>query len=134
MLTAATPELRSLLSRYQAVLPLWSFPYLPLTVAACAQVLAWLSGPILFARMRMAPRIGALWLLAGAEYMFMSPSMNAAVEIMGMSEAMLVVTYQVITIIVFIAMDLLVFKREMRAKHLIAFALLAAAVYVVHVW
>jgi uncharacterized protein (DUF486 family) len=134
MVTAATHELSALLSLYGKALPLWTFPYVPLTIAACSHVLAWLSGPILFAKLSLAPRVAALWLLAGAEYLFMSPSMNAAVELMGLSEAMLVVIYQVITIVVFIAMDVLVFKHTIRLKHLVALALLAAAVYVVHIW
>jgi uncharacterized protein (DUF486 family) len=73
-----------------------------------------------------------MWLLAGGEYLFMMPAMNAGIEVLGMREPFLVVIYQVITLIVFMFVDLFVFKKEFKLKYLIAFALLGLAVMVVY--
>lgn len=128
--TAATGQLAALIRWYSRVLPLWTFPVVPLTVAAVFQSLAWLSGPILLDQMTLLPRIVILWLFAAGEYGFMSPSMNAAVEVLGFDEPTLVVIYQVVTLIVYTLVHILVFKKPFRPKYILAFALLAAAVYV----
>jgi uncharacterized protein (DUF486 family) len=132
MHTAATSELNFLLKIYQNLFPLWTFPFIPLTVAAFFQSFAWLSGPNLFQGYSLLPRLGIMWLLAGGEYLFMTPAMNAGVEVLGMREPFLVVIYQVITLVVFMFVDLFIFKKEFKLKYLIAFALLALAVMVVY--
>jgi uncharacterized protein (DUF486 family) len=132
MKTAATSELNFLLKIYQNLFPLWTFPFIPLIVAAVFQSLAWMSGPNLFKSFSLLPRLGIMWLLAGGEYLFMMPAMNAGIEVLGMREPFLVVIYQVITLIVFMFVDLFVFKKEFKLKYLIAFALLGLAVMVVY--
>lgn len=130
MSTAATVELRSLIQWYGRVLPSWTFPVLPLTIAAMFQSLAWLSGPILLSGLTLIPRILVLWLFAAGEYGFMSPSMNAAVEVLGMEEPALVVLYQVVTLVVYTLVHILIFKKPFRAKYIASFVLLALAVLV----
>ena len=132
MKTAATSELNFLLKLYQNLFPLWTFPFIPLIVAAFFQSLAWLSGPNLFQSYSLLPRLGIMWLLAGGEYLFMMPTMNAGIEVLGMREPFLVVIYQVITLVVFMFVDLFVFKKEFKLKYLIAFVLLGLAVMVVY--
>ena len=132
--TAATDQLSSLIKLYSKVFPIWTFPFIPLTIAAVFQSLAWLSGPNLFQNFSLAPRLLIMWLLAGGEYLFMMPTMNAGVELFNMREPHLVVIYQVITLIVFMVIDLFVFKKEFHIKYLISFVLLALAVITVYLW
>ena len=132
MHTAATTELNFLVKVYKKIFPLWTFPFIPLIIAAFFQSLAWLSGPNLFQSFTLLPRLIIMWLLAGGEYLFMMPTMNAGIEIFGMREPFLVVIYQVITLVVFMIVDLFIFKKEFRLKYLIAFVLLALAVMVVY--
>jgi uncharacterized protein (DUF486 family) len=130
--TASTNELKNLCNTYQNYFPTWTFPFIPLSIAAFFQSLAWLSGPNLFATTSLIPRLGIMWLLAGGEYLFMMPTMNAGIEIFGMSEPVLVVIYQVITIMIFILVNLFIFKKKLTLKHVIAFIFLILAVMIVY--
>ena len=132
--TAATPQLRRLVDAYTRVLPLKTFPAVPLVVAAFFQVFAWTAGSTLLSHLTLAPRVLALWLFAAGEYTFMSPAMNAGVEVLGMSEPLLVVLYQVVTLVVFILVNSLVYKNPFKLKYAVSFGLLAAAVYVAYMW
>ena len=130
--SAALPELQALVRWYGARLPMWTFPVLPLAVAALFQSFAWMSGPLFLPGLTLVPRVLVLLLFACGEYAFMSPTMNAGVEVLGWREARLVVLYQVTTLVVFMLVDLLVFRRPFQAKYVAAFALVAAAVYVAY--
>lgn len=132
--TAATGEMQRLINVYKSVFPLWSFPFLPLAIAAFFQSLAWLSGPILFHNFSLWPRLLILWLMAGGEYLFMSPAMNASVEILGMKEPALVVIYQIITLIVFMLVNMFVFKKPFAMKYFISFILISMAFYIAYLW
>lgn len=132
--SAAFNQLKWIIMQYQKFLPMWTFPFLPLGIAAMFQTMAWLSGPIFFKDLTLIPRILVLWCLALGEYLPMSVSMNAGVEVLGMSEPLLVVVYQVMTLIVFMIMDIFVFKKRFKPKYAVAFVLLSLAVYVAYMW
>ena len=129
-MTAATKQLSQLLAIYFSIFPRWTFPVLPLMIAAVFQSIAWMSGPIFLGHLTLLPRILVLWLFAAGEYTFMSPTMNAGVEIMGMREPFLVTMYQIVTLIVFIFVDIFIFKRPFEKKYYLCFSLLAMATYV----
>lgn len=133
-MTAATSQLKTLVQLYQKYLPWWTFPFLPLGIAAAFQSIAWMAGPIFFKHLTLIPRILVLWLFAAGEYTFMSPTMNAGVEVLGMSEPMLVTIYQVMTLIVFMLMDVFLFKKPFPFKYFVSFFLLALAVYIAYMW
>lgn len=130
--TSATNELKSLLNLYTKILPKWSFPYIPLVIAAFFQSLAWLSGPNLFTNYSLIPRMIIMWLLAGGEYLFMIPSMNAGVELLNLLEPYLVVIYQITTLVVFMFVDIFIFKKSFPIKYVFSFILLALAVLVTY--
>lgn len=132
--SAAYGQLKALSDIYRRYLPLWTFPFLPLAVAAVFQSLAWMSGPIFFGGLSLAPRLLVLWFLALGEYVFMSTSMNAGVEVFGMQEPLLVVIYQVMTLVVFMLIDIFVFRKRFRMKYAVSFVILAMAVYVAYMW
>lgn len=132
--SAALPELKALIGWYGRFLPMWTFPFLPLAIAAMFQSFAWMSGPIFLPGLTLFPRILVLLLFACGEYIFMSPTMNAGVEVLGMPEPHLVVIYQVMTLFVFMLVNILVFKKPFQTKYAIAFLLLAAAVYIAYMW
>ena len=131
--TAATSELKSLINTYTKFLPIQTFPFIPLIIAAFFQCLAWMSGPNLFYNYSLLPRLGIMWLLAGGEYLFMMPAMNASIEVLNKHEPLLVVIYQVITLVVFIFVNVFVFKKAFEIKYLIAFILLGLAVFVAYI-
>ncbi len=130
--TAATAELEKLVNIYKNFLPIQTFPFIPLIIAAFFQCLAWMSGPNLFYNYSLLPRLGIMWLLAGGEYLFMMPAMNASIEVLNKHEPLLVVIYQVITLIVFIFVNVFVFKKAFELKYLISFILLGLAVFVAY--
>lgn len=132
--TAATHQLKYLITAYQKFLPLWTFPFLPLGIAAAFQSIAWMAGPIFFQNFSLIPRILILWLFAAGEYTFMSPTMNAGVEVLGMSEPLLVTIYQVMTLVIFMLMNIFIFKKPFPLKYAISFLLLALAVYIAYMW
>lgn len=131
--TAAHRELQALFSAYTRVLPPWSFPYVPLLVATVFQCLAWFAGSTLLHSFTLLPRVLVLWLIALGEYTFMSPTMNAGVEVLGMSESYLVMVYTVMTLVVFVGINIWVFKKPFELKYVVAFALVALSVYITHV-
>lgn len=132
--SAALPELRALVGAYARLLPMWTLPFAPLAVAALFQSFAWMSGPVFLPGLTLWPRVLVLLLFACGEYLFMSPTMNAGVEVLGMREPLLVVIYQVTTLVVFMLVDVFVFRKPFHAKYAVAFALLAGAVYVAYMW
>lgn len=134
METASTSQLIKLLGIYKKFLPAWTFPFLPLGIAAIFQSFAWMAGPIFFKNLSLLPRVLVLWLFALGEYSFMSPSMNAGVEVLGMSEPLLVVIYQVMTLVIFMIIDVFVFKKEFKPKYIVSFALISLAVYIAYMW
>ena len=131
--SAAFDQYKHLIKTYTKYLPSATFPWIPLTIAAFFQVFAWFGGVFLH-QYSMIPRILILWLFALGEYTFMSPSMNASVEILKLPESLLVVIYQVLTLVVFIFVNLVFFKKPFKVKYFVSFALLSAAVYVAYMW
>ena len=129
MPTASTKELQYLLNKYTKILPIETFPFVPFIIAAIFQSLAWMSGPIFLNKYSLTPRILILLLFAAGEYLFMSPSMNAGVEILNMKEGQLVVEYHITTLIVFILVNIYLFKKNFDMKYGIAFLLSGLAVY-----
>lgn len=127
--TRATAQLRRWMAAYDRWLPRWTFPWLPMGVGALFQVLAWTAGSRLLAGVSLGPRMLALWLLAGCEYAFSIVAINAGVEVRALPEPVLVVAYQVVTLVAFLAVNLLVYGNPFRVKYAVSFALLAAAVY-----
>jgi len=128
-ITKATPQLKFLLENYYKIFPKFSFPYLPFTVAALLQSLAWTSGTIFFKNYSLVPRILILLLFAAGEYIFMSPTINAGVEIENLDERYLVVTYQIVTLIVFMMVSMFVYKQKFKFKYGLAFFFSGLAIY-----
>jgi uncharacterized protein (DUF486 family) len=133
MISAATEQFKWIINNYKKILPITTFPYIPLICAACFQVFAWFGGSFL-GPFTLIPRVFILWLFAFGEYSIMSPSMNASVEVLNMPEPNLVVAYQVITLVVFTVLSTLVFKNKFQWKYLVSYIFLALAVYVAFVW
>jgi len=132
MNTASTVQLTKLIQYYQKLLPIWTFPYIPFILAATFQVLAWVGGSTILASYTLYPRIFILWGFALLEYIFMSPAINAGVEVLGKSESFLVVMYHIVTLVCFILINTLVFKRPFEMKYLVCFILVGLATYVAH--
>jgi len=129
MTTASTKQLQYLYNKYKQILPEKTFPFLPFIIAAFFQSLAWMSGPIFLNKYTLLPRVLILLIFAAGEYLFMSPAMNMGVEILNMKESQLVVEYHVTTLIVFILVNIYLFKKNFDMKYGIAFLLSGLAVY-----
>ena len=129
METAATPQLRKILDIYGKFLPTKSFPFVPFIIAAFFQSMAWMSGPIFLNNYTLGPRMLILMLFACGEYLFMSPAMNAGVEILNMKESHLVIEYHITTLVVFIFVNIFLFKKSFEMKYIWAFIFSAMAIY-----
>ncbi len=129
METAATPQLRNILNIYSKILPIKTFPFVPFIIAALFQSFAWMSGPIFLAKYTLVPRMFILILFAVGEYTFMSPAMNAGVEIFNIKESYLVITYHIITLLVFIFVNIFIFKKVFETKYIFAFIFAGLAIY-----
>jgi uncharacterized protein (DUF486 family) len=70
-----------------------------------------------------------LILFAVGEYTFMSPTMNAGVELYNMKESELVTEYHVTTLIVFMFINIFIFRRKFEMKFLFAFIFAGLAVF-----
>ena len=127
--TASTVQLQNLLNKYYTIFPKYTFPTIPFVIAAFFQSLAWASGPIFLANYSLIPRVMILLLFAAGEYLFMSPAMNAGVEILNMKEAHLVTEYHITTLIVFIFVNIYLFKKSFDIKYIFAFLFSGLAVY-----
>lgn len=129
MITKATPELNILIEKYYKIFPKYTFPYIPFAIAALFQSFAWTSGSIFLKNYSLIPRILILLLFSAGEYLFMSPAINAGVEIHNMDERNLVVTYQVVTLIVFMMVSIFIYKQKFKLKFGIAFLFAGLAIY-----
>jgi uncharacterized protein (DUF486 family) len=129
METAATSQLRNILKIYTKILPIQTFPFVPFIIAALFQSFAWMSGPIFLSKYTLGPRMFILILFAAGEYLFMSPAMNAGVEIFNMKESYLVITYHIITLLVFIFVNIFIFKKNFETKYIFAFLFAGLAIY-----
>lgn len=129
--SAAFPQLKKYIEIYKRFLPLSTFPLVPFCIAAAFQCFAWFGGRFLGAY-TLFPRVILLWLMAFGEYSIMSPSMNAAVEVLGLKENALIIMYNVATLFVFALISLTVFKNKYTWRHIVAFALLVIAFYLVY--
>jgi uncharacterized protein (DUF486 family) len=129
MITKSTDQLKYLLDLYYKFLPRASFPYLPFVVAAFFQSMAWLAGPIFLNNYSLIPRMIVLILFAVGEYTFMSPAMNAGVEILGMRESSLVIGYHAATLLVFAFVNIFIFKKAFEVKYACAFLFSGLSVY-----
>ncbi len=129
MITAATSQLNTLLDIYTKILPIQTFPYIPFIIAAFCQSFAWMSGPIFLGKYTLLPRMFILILFAIGEYLFMSPAMNAGVEIFNIKESKLVITYHIITLLVFIFVNILIFKKDFELKYVFSFLFAGLAIY-----
>lgn len=128
-MTKSTQQLKYLLDMYYKFLPKASFPYIPFIIAAFFQSLAWMSGPIFLDNYSLLPRMLILLLFAAGEYLFMSPTMNAGVEVLGMREPHLVIEYHIITLFVFIIVNIFLFKKAFEKKYALSFLFGGIAVY-----
>jgi uncharacterized protein (DUF486 family) len=129
MESSSTPQLRKLLKIYNKFLPSSTFPYIPFIIAAIFQSLAWVAGPIYFNNFTLVPRTLILMSFAFGEYLFMSPTMNAGVEVLNMKEPQLVITYNTIILIVFILINIFVFKKTFEMKYVLATIFSVLGVY-----
>ncbi len=129
METAATPQLRKILDIYKKVLPARSFPFIPFVIAAFFQSMAWMSGPIFLNNLTLGPRMLILILFACGEYLFMSPAMNAGVEILNMKESHLVIEYHITTLVVFMLVNIFLFRKPFEMKYMWAFIFSGMAIY-----
>lgn len=129
MESSSTPQLRKLLNIYNKFLPSSTFPYIPFIIAACFQSIAWVGGPIIFNNFTIVPRTIILMLIGLGEYLFMSPAMNAGVEVMNMKEPQLVITYHTTTLIIFILINIFVFKKTFEMKYVFAALFSVLGVY-----
>jgi hypothetical protein len=130
MSTVARHQLQNLLNIYTKILPLKTFPFVPFIIAAFFQSLAWMSGPIFLSNLTLGPRMFVLILFAAGEYLFMSPAMNAGVEIFNMTESYLVITYHIITLLVFIFVNIFLFKKSFEPKFIFSFIFAGLAIYI----
>ena len=131
MTSAAFGQYQSLIAAYNKLLPSQTFPWVPFIIAACFQVFAWFGGRFL-SNLTLVPRIFILWFYALGEYTFQSPAMNAATEVLHMSESVLIVIYQVVTLVVFTIINTFVFKNPFKVKYIISYVLLSLAVYIAY--
>ncbi len=127
--TVATPQLKNILDIYTKILPIETFPFIPFIIAAFFQSLAWMSGPIFLSKYTMGPRVFILILFAVGEYIFMSPAMNIGVEVFNLTESYLVITYHIITLLVFIFVNIFIFKKTFEIKYIFAFIFAGLAIY-----
>lgn len=123
-------ELKWIVEHYKKILPIGTFPYTLLSIAAVFQVLAWFGGT-LFPGLSMVPRVLALWGFAFIEYSIMSPTMSASIELLGYSQSFLAVLNHALAIIMFILLNAIVFKSTFTWRHMLAFALVMIAVWLV---
>lgn len=129
--TAAYSQLKTFVDFYKKILPIWTFPYVMLSFAAVFQVLAWFGG-ILFPGLSLVPRVFTLWGFALVEYWIMSPTMSAAVELLGYSQSFLIILNHVIPFLIFIILNIFLFKSKFTERHAVAMLMVFGAVFLIH--
>ena len=129
--TAAYDQLKWIVEHYGKILPISTFPYVNLAIAAVFQVLAWFGGK-LFPGLSLVPRVLALWGFALIEYIFMSPTMSACIELLGYTESFLVILNHSLALIMFVILNSFIFKSSFTIRHLMAMILIFIAIWLIH--
>lgn len=131
MITNAHNELYNFTEFYKKYLPINTFPWVILTLAAIAQFFAWFGGRYLFPKVNLYKRIFYLWCIAFIEFVILIPGIGASTEILGHSEAYLAILFHAFQLVVFFVLNKLTLKSEFNKKHMISFILMFLSVMIV---
>ncbi|NCY24855.1 MAG: hypothetical protein EBX37_08295 [Alphaproteobacteria bacterium] len=131
MITNAHNELYHFTEFYKKYLPINTFPWIVLTLAAIAQFFAWFGGRYLFPKVNLYKRIFYLWCIAFIEFVILIPGIGASTEILGHSEAYLAIIFHAFQLVVFFILNKLTLKSEFNKKHMISFVLMFLSVMIV---
>jgi uncharacterized protein (DUF486 family) len=130
METNAKSELNKITNYYSKYLPLNTFPWVMLTLAAIAQFFAWFGGRYLFPKASLYKRIFYLWCIAFIEFGILIPAIGASTEILGHSEAYLAILFHAFQLVVFFVLNRFTLKSPFTTKHLLSFLLMGCAICV----
>lgn len=131
MTTNAHDELNKFTIFYKEYLPINTFPWVILSLAAIAQFFAWFGGRYLFPKANLYKRVFYLWCIALIEFVILIPGIGASTEILGYSESYLAILFHAFQLVIFFILNKLTLKSEFNKKHMISFILMFLSVMIV---
>lgn len=131
MTTNAYNELNKFTIFYKEYLPINTFPWVILSLAAIAQFFAWFGGRYLFPKANLYKRVFYLWCIALIEFVILIPGIGASTEILGYSESYLAILFHAFQLVIFFILNKLTLKSEFNKKHMISFILMFLSVMIV---
>jgi uncharacterized protein (DUF486 family) len=128
------PEFKSLVQFYQSFLPLWSFPWIMLTLASLAQYFAWWGGLFLFPNASLFYKILFSWLIVLIEFIILVPTIGASVQLLGYDETYLSILSKAFQLIIFYAVNTFTLHAPFTPKYILSFLLMLFSLSVIVVF
>ena len=125
------PQIKAIVDTYGRFLPVSSFPWITLSIAACAVFFAWFGGKYLFPTMTLFPRMLAQWSISALEYSFLLPGIIGSTEVLGYSPNSLAIIIHALQLAAYFLLNFLTTKVPMTWRHAIAFPMMIIAVLLV---
>ena len=127
----AYPQLKAIVSAYGQYLPVSTYPWVTLSVAACSVFFAWFGGNYLFHDYSLWPRMLCSWSISALEYSFLLPGIGASVEVLGYSQNSLAVIIHALQLAAYFVLNMFTTQSPITWRHCVAFPMMIAAVILV---
>jgi len=125
------PEIKAIVDAYGRVLPVATYPWVTLSVAACAVFFAWFGGKYLFPTFTLYPRMLSQWSISALEYSFLLPGIIGSVEVLGYSPNSIAILIHALQLAAYFVLNLLTTQIPLTWRHAVAFPLMIVAVLLV---
>jgi uncharacterized protein (DUF486 family) len=129
--SGAYSTLKRIVDIYSTVLPKQTYPWVMLSIAACAVFFSWFGGNYLFHNYGLLPRMFFSWMITAFEYSFLLPGIGGSVEVLGYSQNSLAVIVHAIQLIAYIILNRFTTEYAFKWRHMVAFALIFVAVLLI---
>jgi len=129
--SGAYPQLKYIIDNYGKFLPISTYPWVMLSIAACAVFFAWFGGNYLFHDYPLIQRIIFSWFIASFEYTFLIPGIGGAVEVLGYSQNSISIIIHGLQLIAYFVLNLFTTEYKFTLRHIVAFIMMIIAMFLV---
>lgn len=129
--SGAYPQLKYIVNAYGKFLPVSTYPWVMLSIAACAVFFAWFGGNYLFHDSPLIQRMIFSWFIASFEYLFLLPGIGGSIEVLNYSQNSIAIIVHVLQLIAYFILNLFTTEYKFTWKHIIAFLLMIISLVLV---
>jgi len=129
--SAAYPTLKKITKIYASILPIYTYPWVMLSISSCCVFFSWFGGNYLFHTTPFLTRMLYQWLITSIEYSFLLPGISASVEVLGYSQNSIAILLQALQLFAYFILNRLTTNFIFTWKHYTAFCLMFISIFLV---